>query len=664
MPQTTLNDVLGAGGLLAQKLPGYEERDAQRQMAEAVADAFEHDGRVIIEAATGTGKTLAYLAPAILSRKRTIVSTATKNLQEQIYFKDIPFLQELLPQAFRAVYLKGRQNYLCLWQYDAFRAEPLFRRKEDAHYWPAIEKWAQDTQSGDRGEIDDLPDEYPTWGDLSIGADACLGRECAYHADCFVMKARARAADADVIVVNHHLFFADLALRTTTEAELLPPYEAVIFDEAHHLEQTASSYFGVQVSNYRYLDVIADARRFAKKEGELTLEIRRATTDAKDSANGFFALIGAIIEARPGRETRLESSVLFDGPRKDELATAFRQLEIRTMELSTSIQAATKLGEIGRRLVDRIDALASEASLLVERLGDDLVYVVEQRGRGVFLNAYPVDLSPIFEKLLFDTARTQVFTSATLTTDGNFQYYMKRMGLPASTEQLLLEPVFDYMEQAMLYVPSDLPDPSDPRFVEKLAPTMLRLIELCEGRAFLLFTSYRNMREAVRLLAPKIAHTVLVQGDRSRKALLEDFRSDTHSVLFATSSFWEGVDVQGDALSLVVIDKLPFASPTDPVLKARLAHVESSGGNAFRDVQVPSAAIALKQGFGRLIRHREDTGIIAIMDGRLLRKSYGKRFLKSLPRARRSQDIDMVERWWQTRGGSEAGSGAAEEEGE
>ena len=643
----------GETGRLAGALSGYEERPQQREMAEAVAKAFDEGERLLIEAATGTGKTLAYLLPAIESRRRTVVSTATKTLQEQILSKDVPLLRAIVPRSFSAVLLKGRQNYLCLEQFGHFSAEPRFRAAEDRHYWPAITKWAETTDTGDRAEIEDLPDDWASWADLSMGADACLGRECAHYDECFVTKARQRAAAADIVVVNHHLYFADLALRTRTDAELLPPYEAVVFDEAHHLEETASTYFGVQVSNFRYADLLGDVLRFAGRESALSLDLRKAVADARDASNAFFGRVRKVIEG--GRDTRVEAETLWEGDAAEELAVLFRALENRMAQVTISLESNVALGEAGRRLVERAEELGQETSLLVERHAEGLVYVAEVRKRGVFLQGFPVDLGPVFRDLLYRTCATQVFTSATLTTDGDFDFYMRRMGLPEETETLRLEPVFDYMEQALLYVPSDLPDPSAPDFVERLAPTMTSLVNLTEGRAFLLFTSYRNMREAVRLVAPKLEQTVLVQGDRSRAALLQAFRDDRHSVLFATSSFWEGVDVQGDALSLVIIDKLPFASPFDPVLKARLAHIEEAGGNAFRDYQVPAAVISLKQGFGRLIRHREDIGIIAILDGRIVRKGYGKRFLRSLPRARRSQELDVVTRWWRSRGANADG---------
>lgn len=643
---TTLADkaeaIFAQNGTLNKALTGYEPRPQQVTMTRAVGDAFHEGERVVIEAATGTGKTLAYLVPALLSGKRTVVSTATKNLQEQILLKDIPLLEQVLPRPFSAVVLKGRTNYLCLWKYETFAADPKFRRREDVHYWPAIVKWADRTQSGDRAEVDDLPDDWPTWGELSMGSEGCMGRECALYEECHVTRARRAAHEADLVVVNHHLYFADLALRSQTEAELLPAYQAVVFDEAHNLEETASGYFGTQVSNYRMNDLLGDVTRFMGREGALSTDLQTAVRSATDRSKTFFGLVSRAIGPK---ENRVEAEEVFDGELADDLVDAHRDLESRLAEVASLI-AISKAGEVGVRLGQRVDTLLEELSILVDRDAADLVFVAEKRGRGVFLNAYPIDLGPVFRELLFAACRTQVFTSATLTTDGDFRFFRRRMGLPKATAEVRLEPVFDYMKQALLYVPEDLPDPTDRAFVEKVAPTMQRLVELCDGRAFLLFTSYRNMNEALRILGPKLKQPLLVQGERSRNALLEAFREEPRSVLFATSSFWEGVDVQGEALSLVVIDKLPFSSPGDPVLKARIQHLEAAGGNGFRDFQVPAAAITLKQGFGRLIRHRGDMGIIAILDGRLIRRSYGQRFLKSLPRARRSRDIEMAEKWW------------------
>ena len=513
------------------------------------------------------------------------------------------------------------------------------------HYWPAVLKWASRTESGDRGEIAELPDDWGSWGDLSMSSDGCMGSECSLFNECYVTLARREAQDADIVVVNHHLFFADLALRSIADASLLPPYQAVVFDEAHNLEETASSYFGLQVSNYRYSDLLTDIVRTMQREGSLSINIQALQKATKDRASAFFATLG---KAMGGKEGRQEASPVIDGEMNPEIVDDHRALERRMMELHVAVKTA-EAGEAGAKLAERIQSLVQETAMLIEQDARDMVYVVEKRGRGTFLAAFPIDLGPVFRDLLYSSCSTQIFTSATLTTDNDFRFFRSRLGMPEDVRTVKLEPVFDYMKQALLYVPNDLPDPTDRQFVEKVAPTMQRLVELCDGRAFLLFTSYRNMNEAFRILGPKLKQPLLKQGDMSRGALLDAFRRDPRSVLFATSSFWEGVDVQGDALSLVIIDKLPFASPGDPLLKAKLKHIEEEGGHGFSDYQVPAAAITLKQGFGRLIRHRNDSGIIAILDGRLLRRGYGKRFLASLPRARRSQDIDVVERWWRSR---------------
>lgn len=649
MPRTIdIDAIFGPDGRLSKRMSGYEPRPQQTAMAESVAGAFTKGERVVVEAATGTGKTVAYLVPAILSGRRTIVSTATKTLQDQIHTKDLPMLAEVLPKRFTAVLLKGRTNYLCWWQYENFRTDPRFRRAEDRHWWPAIQKWAAATETGDRAEIRELPDDWGSWADLSIGGDGCLGRECEFYDRCFVVRARQQAADADVIVVNHHLYFADLSLRTNQKAELLPSYEAVVFDEAHNLEEVAASWFGVAVSSWRIADLLGDILRFLEREQALTAAVTMTVADTRDRAKAFWGTVKRAAKDEP----RVEYGDLADGPLGDEIETAHRALEIKLGLLGQAIEGLNDAGEIGTRLVERVEAIQVELNLLVHREAPDLVYMVEVRGRGVFLQAFPIDVSPILRDLLYATCKTQVFTSATLTTDGHFGFFKKRMGLPKETAELKLEPVFDYMKQALLYVPDDLPPPSAQDFVEQLVPTLERLVNITDGRALLLFTSYRNMNRAFELLAPKLEVTTLRQGDRSRNALLEDFREDTSSVLFATASFWEGVDVQGESLSLVCIDKLPFASPWDPLVKARLKHIEDAGGHPFVHYQVPTAAITLKQGFGRLIRHRDDVGIIAILDQRIVKKSYGKRFLNSLPRARRTRDLDVVARWWAAKTGT------------
>lgn len=643
---TESRDVLRDGGALARRFAEYEERPQQLAMTEAVAEAFEQRQTLVVEAATGTGKTLAYLVPALLSRRRTIVSTATRNLQDQLFEKDIPQLAAVMSRPIKASLLKGRQNYLCWWQYEQFAGNPRFRRVEDAALWPTIADWADHTESGDRAEVPEMPDDYPTWSDLSVGADACLGRECRHWDRCFVVRARQKAADADVVVVNHHLFFADLSLRRTGKAELLPPTDAVVFDEAHHLEEVAAGYFGVQVSSWRVIELLRDTIEFLKRENAVSDVLKAAVEVTREAAR---LLWGWLVRDLPDSESRVELGRVLEGYNSGPIRDATLVFEQALERVAQLVAATPRAGEVGTRLVERARTLLQELSLVLHRESKDLVYLLERRGQGVYVQATPIDVSRLLRELLPSADRTQIFTSATLTTDGDFRFVKNRLGLAASARELRLDPVFDYPSQAMLYAPAGLPDPNDSRFIEAVAPTMLDLVRLTEGRAFLLFTSYRNMRRAWEILSPKIEHRVLVQGEMGRAALLEEFRRDVHSVLFATSSFWEGVDVQGEALSLVVIDKLPFASPGDPLVAARVKQIEDRGGSGFSEYQVPGAAIALKQGVGRLIRHRDDFGIIAILDNRLVQKSYGARFIRSLPPLKRAANFEAVQQWWADR---------------
>ncbi len=635
--------ILGPSGRLADSVNAWEDRPQQREMALAVVDAIEQRSALAVEAATGTGKTLAYLIPAILSGRRTIVSTATRTLQDQLFDKDVPLLASLLPRPFTATVLKGRTNYLCWWQLENFRTERKFRRADDARFFPMIEAWALETETGDRTEMSELPDDYSTWSELSVGADACLGRECAHWDRCFVARARQRAAESDVVVVNHHLFFADLALRRTERAELLPPADIVVFDEAHHLEEVAASWFGLQVSSWRVAELLRDAVAFLERENAASEALRTACSAAQDGARAFFGVVARAVGPDDGRT---ELAPLLRGPDGAAIAQLGRALEESLQRAADVVRAAPRAGEVGARLVDRFDVVQSELSTMLHMESPDFVYLAERRGQGVFLQAVPIDVSALLRDLLHPAGRARIFASATLTTDGDFRFFARRVGLPADATTLRLEPVFDYRAQASLFVPGDGPEPSDPQFIDRNARLIRDLVMLTEGRAFVLFTSYRNMRRAWELLVDQIPYRVLLQGERSRAALLEEFRADVHSVLFATSSFWEGVDVQGEALSLVIIDKLPFASPSDPLVAARVRQIEERGGNAFAEYQVPAAAIALKQGVGRLIRHRDDVGIIALLDNRIVRKGYGARFLKSLPPLRRSASLDDLRTWW------------------
>lgn len=658
----------GPDGILSKRLEHYEPREQQMQMAEAVEHALLHGEKLFVEAGTGTGKTLAYLLPAVRSRRRVIVSTATKTLQHQLMEKDIPLLQKVAGDV-TAVLLKGRQNYLCVNAFDRFADHPSFRSMDEERTWPRLKAWANTTESGDRGEIDDLPEDTPLWQRLTSTADQCRGRDCPDYDRCFLFQAREQAANADIIVVNHHLFFADAAVRERTDMRLLPEAEALVFDEGHHLEETASAFFTLHVSNRSLEAIVSDiTEQFLGQQVELDVAgAVRAHQDLEDTlafldtqATAFFDQIRtALAEAAPPRALNARPASLLDdadeqrselGPLIDVKGEEIFAHHQQFQEALTAVQQAIRTGDYGdagTRFKERFELFGSDLRSIVESKLDAYIHLVSARRSMVALEAVPLDVRPIFWRHVFGHRGATIITSATLATDGNFRFLRARLGAPSDAIELSLESPFDYIKQSVLYIPKHLPAPNDPQFVERIVPTIEQLVNITQGRAFILFTSYRNMRLAHQALAKRLRWKVLMQGEMSRGRLLDEFRRNRHSVLFATASFWEGVDVPGDALSLVIIDKLPFSNPNDPLNSARARHVESTGGNAFRDYSVPQAIIQLKQGFGRLIRSKEDVGIVAILDDRVLSKSYGKRFVESLPRARRTQDIDLVRRWWE-----------------
>ncbi|MCA9562247.1 MAG: ATP-dependent DNA helicase [Myxococcales bacterium] len=622
-------------------------------MASFISDAISSESRVIIEAGTGTGKTLAYLVPAVLSGKRALISTATKNLQEQIYYKDIPFLIDLGLDV-SAAYLKGRSNYLCRYRFDEFLRAPLFRAREDQKYFDEIVTWAAETETGDRAELSNLPDDYATWGELSVGTEACLGQDCPLYNDCFVTRVRREAAQANILIINHHLFFADLAVKAGGFGELLPDVDVVIFDEAHHLEDTAANFFGRSVSPFRISDLRGDVSRAVSNVSHNVAGVMDTLENAESKLKSFF---GEISKALPGPERIAFDRDRFSSAGVDGLLS---EAENALSALERELKTASVLGEVALSLGRRAAEIRDDLTFVVRQPEAAWVYFAEMRGQqrqAPFLQASPIDLGPVFNKLLYPHFKTTVFTSATLTVDDAFHYFRSRISLGPSAEvwEKRLDSAFDYMSQALLYVPDQLPQPNDPDFVRSTIPTIEALLEITQGRAFLLFTSYRNMHECHRLLRGRVDYPLLVQGEGSKHGLLRTFKSEP-SVLLGTASFWEGVDVPGDELSLVIIDKLPFASPFDPVLKARIDYIKEQGGDPFRNFQLPEAAITLKQGFGRLIRHRSDRGIVTILDRRILERGYGKVFLNTLPRARRTRSLEIVRRWWEKIGRGEDGA--------
>ncbi len=640
-----VDGLLGPDGTLSSVLPGYESRPEQLRMARAVERCFEERGHLLAEAGTGTGKTLAYLVPAVLSGRKVVISTATKTLQDQIFFKDIPLLRNQVKLDFDATYLKGRANYLCLHRFESFGKSELSARGE-VEQWPLIRDWARRTQTGDRAELD-LPENFAAWADLSTTADTCLGARCQSYEPCFVTRMRRRAEQADLLVVNHHLFFADLAIRTQRGKSgegVLPKYDAVVFDEAHALESVATEYFGCQVSSWRLQELCADAlRALAPTDGRHRLLLgaaQKLQTEAElflRAAPPRLGLAGAEASARLGPDSF--------SPLDREVVAVLESLE--ALAALTQPWEEAELAALARRSSE----IAEELDFIRSAESSDCVYWAERRGRGLFLRAAPIDIARELRSRLYGAVDTVVFTSATLTAEGRFDYFARRMGLlddagaglqPLAT--LAVESPFDYRQQAALYLPTHLPEPSSDEFVEAAAEEIISLAELNGGRAFALFTSLRNMETAYQLAKRRLRCPVMIQGERPKTALLEHFKSQP-SVLFAAHSFWEGVDVPGDALSLVIIDRLPFAAPGDPLVSARIDQLRERGEEPFISYQLPQAAIALRQGFGRLIRSRQDRGIVALLDRRITSRRYGQFFLKSLPPATRIRDRATLGQW-------------------
>ncbi len=673
IPETvplTIEEVLGPAGRLARALPGYEHRADQLAMAHAVERALSGRGYLVAEAGTGTGKTLAYLAPAVLSGRRVIISTATKTLQEQIWQKDIPLLRDACGLAFAAAYLKGRSNYYCLARADDFARAPTFPVREEAALWPRVEAWARETTTGDRSEID-LPDQFLTWKDLSATSESCVGRECARFEECFVTRARARAADADVLLVNHHLFFADLAMRTSRAGvEILPEHDAVVFDEAHALEEVATEYFGVQVSSYRVEELGRDAQRAVADRPDLASFVKAATSDLRKAGERFFQGVADALRGRPAhrnphsrtggegrtrglraRSTALAGDEAIRGTLSEDVLLPLARDQERVDEALAALRelvadaGSPQLAQLARRAGElRVELAAVTAMKEPSR-----VYFGEARGRGVFLRAAPIDIAEELQARLYRRTDTVVFTSATLAAQGRFEYFRRAVGLAPEldVEEARFPGPFDFARQAALVSPEGLPEPNDPSFVPCAAEAIRALTAITGGRAFVLCTSNRNM-QALHRASQGLPYRLLLQGERPKGRLLELFREEP-SVLFATASFWEGVDVPGDALSLVVIDRLPFAPPGDPVVAAKVRALEAEGRDGFSELQVPAAALALRQGFGRLIRTKGDRGLVAVLDRRLVTKGYGRAFLATLPRCPLLRSVDEARRWWERR---------------
>ncbi|HKV27387.1 MAG TPA: helicase C-terminal domain-containing protein [Candidatus Acidoferrales bacterium] len=633
----TMADIFGPGGMLEKCHPGYEFRRAQLEMAEMVDTAFQKRQHVLIEAGTGTGKTLAYLIPAIRSGRRVVISTATKSLQEQLFQKDIPFLRKHFAPELKVALMKGRNNFVCRQKVHLMANQPVLRGMDEIDWFAQIRDWEKLTETGDRAELNFLPDDAELWNRIDARKEACTGQKCPEFQQCFLTAMRQRAQEADVVIVNHHLFFADLALRQDDFGSILPEYAAVVFDEAHEIEDVASDYFGRDISSYKFDELVRDAEQTLRMVNAATAVTRRPLAQVRERAHAFFERFPEREGRFPFEQTERKAFLEHNRELYDGLAAALKRLET---ELSALSSKPEEVLNIGRRATD----LRRELTFLLESAEKGYVYWFERRGKGVFLVATPIDVSDILRERLFEQFDTIVLTSATLAVGGRFDYVKHRLGISGSHEEVLPQE-FDYRSQALLYIPKELPDVRHANFSARAAEEIAQILKLTRGRAFCLFTSYAQMREIHERLTGMIPFPLLLQGTAPRSALLDRFRATPGAVLLATASFWQGVDVPGSQLSCVIIDRLPFAVPSDPIVAARVRALQEDGQNPFAEYQVPKAVLSLKQGFGRLIRSRSDRGVLAILDNRIQRMQYGRIFLESLPEYTVTHDLAEVERF-------------------
>lgn len=644
----SLYDFFSPGGILSRSDLLYEFRRGQLDMARAVEQAFEDGHHLIVEAGTGTGKTLAYLLPALRTGRRVIISTGTKNLQEQLYFRDIPFLESLLGPL-HVCYMKGRGNYLCRHKLYALQRQPILSGLEEIEQFQAIAEWEKTTTSGDKAEIKILPENSQLWAKLDARSEACLGSSCPDFERCFITEMRRKAQESDIIIVNHHLFFADLAIKqqakTAPDAGILPEAASVVFDEAHELEDIASSYFGISLSNIRIEELARDIEALLKAKDAYSTAIKGAADLLRDRSRMFFGALPLANDGRVPFEDR-EGFLEIQGDLYLGVLNTLHRMEGELDRIRNVEEAAG--------LKKRATDIRAQLKYLMEADDHNTVFWLERRSTGglrsssrnTFLQATPIDVSGLLREQLFENFRSVVLASATLTVQDGFTHIKKRLGLDHCKE-LIVPSHFNYGEQALLYLPKTMPDPRHPAFQEAAAEEIQRVLSITQGRAFCLFTSYQQMRDLYERLWPVLEYPILLHGTAPRQALIEKFRETPNAVLFGTSSFWQGIDVQGEALSCVIIDRLPFAVPNDPVVAARMRAIEEHGGKPFVEYQVPNAVITLKQGFGRLIRSLEDRGVLMLLDPRIQTRHYGKIFLSSLPAYKTTKEITDVESFFE-----------------
>lgn len=632
---TNVAALLDAGGPFAHQIAGFAPRPPQQAMAAAVAEALAATRHLVVEAGTGIGKTYAYLVPALLSGRRVIVSTGTRHLQDQLYDRDLPLVRRALGVTVQTALLKGRRNYLCQYRLAQTALEGRWPSRDQAAAFARIQAWAGRTRHGDITELGTVAEDAPVWAQVTSTADNCLGQDCPQLATCHLVKARRRAFDADLLVINHHLLFAGLVLEQDGVGELLPAVDAFILDEAHQVPAVASQYFGLSLSSRQLLELARDAR----------LEQVRDAPDFAPLANRARALEWAVAELRLALGERDRRAAWQPVAAETRVADAGTGLVRTLAELQEALQLAAPRGKGLEHCGRRGAELAGRLTQLLQPAATDQVQWLETRGRGFSLNLTPLEVASSFQQCLERHPATWVFTSATLAVGDSFSHFTTSLGLHPVTTRRLDSP-FDFARQALLYLPPGLPEPSVPGYTRALMEAVLPVLTASRARAFLLFTSFRALNEAATLLTGRLEYPLLIQGSLAKRELLAQFRSLGNAVLLGTASFWEGVDVRGEALSCVVIDKLPFAAPDDPVLQGRITALRRRGGDPFLDYQVPQAVLALKQGVGRLIRDVGDRGVLVLGDPRLLSRGYGRVFLDSLPPLPRTRDLTEVQRFF------------------
>jgi ATP-dependent DNA helicase DinG len=632
---TEIVEVLGPDGLLSRHLEGYSFRSQQLAMAEAVAETLDQGGALVTEAGTGTGKTFAYLVPALLSGCKVLISTGTKNLQDQLFHRDLPLVREALALPTQVALLKGRANYLCIHRMENALLEGRLRSRQAVDHLMAVQRWSGSTESGDIAELSSVPEDAEIWPLVTSTTDNCLGQECPVYGDCHLVEARRRAQEADLVVINHHLLCADFSLKEEGFGELLPTADCFVVDEAHQLPGTASNFFGLTVSGRQLLELARDTEA----------EYLREAGDMPEIPNRAAALTKAV------RDLRLAFGVeLRRGPWKElssdrAVGNALDRMREELGRLGSALELIKERGKGLESCSGRCEQLQLVlANLCDENEGSDVRWFETYR-QSFHLNRTPLDISQLFQAQMERHPASWIFTSATLAVGEDFRHFQNQLGLEQARTARWESP-FDYANQALWYVPHGMPEPRNSEYMDAVLDVVIPVVEASRGRAFLLFTSHRALRIAAEALETQLDFPLLVQGSAPKSELLEQFRRHGDAILLGTASFWEGVDVRGEALSCVVIDKLPFASPGDPVLQARIDALKKRGGNPFMEYQVPQAAIALKQGAGRLIRDEDDRGVLVICDPRLLKKGYGHTFLNSMPPMARTRELADVQRFF------------------